>query len=167
MAEAFVKPPEQLEIYSGNPAHSWEKWKRKFEIYLQATGTFAKPDVQKVGLLLNHIGDRGIEILANFHFAPRTPNLEEGGDPIPGEDRNNYVSVVGKYDAYFTKRDPQLMLREKFWLHLRREPGQGLDSWINTVRERATVMNASSRRSFRNRLYEIRLPFHAMKITQN
>ena len=107
------------------------------EIYLQATGTSSKPDAQKVGLLLNHIGDRGIEIYRNFHFTPTTPSAEEGGDPIPGEDRNNYDTVVGKFDAYFTKRDPQLMLREKFWLHLKREPGQSFDSWVNTVRERA------------------------------
>ena len=63
------------------------------------------------------------------------PNLVEGEDPLPGEDRNDYATVVGKFDAYFTKRDPQLMLRERFWLHLKREPGQSFDSWVNTVRE--------------------------------
>ena len=47
--------------------------------------------------------------------------------------------VVAKFDAYFTKRDPQLMLRDKFWFHfhLRREPGQSIDSWVNTVKEKA------------------------------
>jgi len=68
-----VKPPELLEICSGNPAHSWEKWKLRFEICLQATGTSTKRDVQKVGLLLNHTGDRGIEIYWSFHFSPETP----------------------------------------------------------------------------------------------
>ena len=29
------------------------------------------------------------------------------------------------------------MLREKFWLHLKREPTQSLDSWVVTVKERA------------------------------
>ena len=91
-----------------------------------------------MGLLLNHNGDRGIEIYRNFHFTPPTPSAEKSRDPIPGKDRNNYDTVVGKFDAYFTKRDPQLILREKFWLHLKREPGQSFDSWVNTVRERAS-----------------------------
>ena len=116
MAEVFVKPPEPLKICSGNPAHSWEKWKIRFEIYLQATGTSSKADAPKVGLSLNHIGDRGIEIHRNFHFTPPTPSAEEGGDLTPGEDQNNYDTLVGKFDAYFTKHDLQLMLREKFWL---------------------------------------------------
>ena len=32
---------------------------------------------------------------------------------------------------------PQLMLREKCWFHLRREPRQSIDSWVNTVKEKA------------------------------
>ena len=105
-AAAFVKPPEEIQLSTGNPAHSWGKWKRRFEIYLQSTGSSTQPGAQKVGLLLNHIGDAGIEIYANFTF-----------DEI--DDKNDFAIVVAKFDAYFTKRDPQLMLREKCWFHLR------------------------------------------------
>ena len=123
-AAAFVKPPEEIQLSTGNPAHSWGKWKRRFEIYIQATGSSTQPGAQKVGLLLNHIGDAGIEIYANFTF-----------DEI--DDKNYFAIVVATFDAYFTNRDPQLMLREKFWFHLRREPGQSIDSWVNTVKEKA------------------------------
>jgi len=44
---------------------------------------------------------------------------------------------MAKFDEYFQKRDPQLMLREKFWVHLKREPTQTFDSWVVTVKERA------------------------------
>ena len=44
---------------------------------------------------------------------------------------------MAKFDEYFQKRDPQLMLREKFWVHLIREPTQALVSWVVTVKERA------------------------------
>ena len=81
---------------------------RNFLIYLQATGTCVKPDVQKVGLLLNHIGDQGVEIYTNFQFPPATKTTDDSTD---------YAKVVEKFDSYFTKRDPQLMLREKFWIH--------------------------------------------------
>ena len=89
--------------------------------------------------LLNHNSERGIETYTNFHFAPTTPCTEEGEEQfrIPGEDRNNYPTVIGKFDAYFTKRDPQSVLRENFWLHLKRGPEQSFDSWVNTAEERA------------------------------
>ena len=64
-AAAFVKPPEEIQLSTGNPARSWGKWKRRFEIYIRATGSSTQPGAQKVGLLLNHIGDAGIEIYAN------------------------------------------------------------------------------------------------------
>ena len=106
---------------------------------LQPTGSSTKPDAQKVDPLPNHNGERGIEIYRNFHFAPTTPSTEEGEEQfrIPREDRNNYATVIGKFDAYFTKRDPQSVLREKCWLYLKRDPEQSFDSWVNTVRERA------------------------------
>ncbi|XP_048579732.1 uncharacterized protein LOC125561017 [Nematostella vectensis] len=47
------------------------------------------------------------------------------------------LAVIEKFDQYFTKRDPQLMLREKFWFQLQREPNQSFDSWVITVRGRA------------------------------
>ena len=124
MMEAFVKPPEPLEATKGNPAHTWVKWRQRFQIYLQATSMATKPSTQKVGLLLNHIGENGIEIFTNFAFDE-------------GEDRTNFDTVVGKFDAYFTKRDPPLMPREHFWCLLRHEPGQSLEAWINTFKERA------------------------------
>ena len=104
---------------------------------LQATGSWTKPDAQKVGPLLNHNDEREIEIYRNFHFAPTTPCTEEGEEQFPYEDRNNYATVIGKFDAYFTKCDPQSVLREQFWLHWKRDPEQSYDSWVNTVRERA------------------------------
>ena len=93
---------------------------------LQPTGSSTKPDVQKVDPLPNHNGKQGIEIYRNFHFAPTTPSTEEGEEQfrIPGEDRNNYATVIGKFDVYFTKRDPQSVLREKFWLYLKRDAEQ-------------------------------------------
>nr|XP_039271206.1 uncharacterized protein LOC120345729 [Styela clava] len=92
-----------------------------------------KPAKQKIGLLLNHIGDQGIDIFANFTFFAERPN-PSGGDVLPAEDRDDYETVIKKFDEYFTKRDPQLMLREKLWLKLNREPDQNFDAWVNAIR---------------------------------
>ena len=51
--------------------------------------------------------------------------------------KNDLNAVIAKYDHYFHKRDPQLMLREKYWCHLKCEPGHTNDMWVNTVHERA------------------------------
>ena len=53
------------------------------------------------------------------------------------DNKNDFAIVVAKFDAYFSKRDPQLMLRDKVWFHLRREPGQSIDSRVNTVKEKS------------------------------
>ena len=135
MAEtAFVKPPEPLKM-GGNMSHTWDRWKRRFNIFLQASGLSTKGTKQKVGILLHIIGDEGLEIFENLEFLPRRTIDDQ---EIAAEDKDNFDCVVQKYDEYFTKRDPQLMLRERFWMHLKREPGQSFDSWTNLVKEKAT-----------------------------
>lgn len=89
----YVKPPEPLEISTGNPAHSWGKWKQKFEIYLKATGTSKIPDEMKVGLLLNHIGESCLEVYANFVYLPKCDDPAEGKDKLQ--------TVIAKFDEYF------------------------------------------------------------------
>ena len=135
MAANSVKPPELLKIERGNPSHSWSLWKRRFEIYLKATGSSTEPDEKKVGLLLNHIGDDGIDIYDSFVFIPQHRNPVQGHPAIPAEDPNHYDTVVKKYTEYFGKRDPQLLLREKFWLALKRGPSQTLESWVLSVKK--------------------------------
>ena len=58
MAEHYVSAPEPFtaKLAGGNPAHAWDWWQLKFDIFLQATDASDKPDKVKVGLLLNHIG---------------------------------------------------------------------------------------------------------------
>ena len=62
------------------------------------------------------------------HFCPLAPT--------PFRD-NPYETVLEKYADYFGRRDPQLMLREKFWFHLKREPSQTLESWVLTIKKLA------------------------------
>ena len=133
----FARPPVPLEILKGNPAHSWGKWKQKFEIYLNAIGAAKKPDEMKVGLLSNHIGESCLEIYLNFIFLPERDDPSRGEDKLPAKNPDNYATVMAKFDEYFQKHDPRLMLREKFWVHLKREQTQTFDSWVMTVKERA------------------------------
>ena len=105
-----VKPPEPLEISTGNPAYSWGKCKQKLEIYLKATEPSKKP---------NDIGDSCLEIYSNFVYLPDREDHVGGQVKLPAENPDNYSTVLAKFEAYFQKQDPQMMLRQKFWLHLR------------------------------------------------
>ena len=140
MAEHYVRVPEAFSSAGGNPAHAWDKWVMKFNIFLLATGASEKEDKVKIGLLLNHIGDEGIEIFQNFTYLPERADPDgEDGDRLPAENRDNFDTVVNKFAEFFHKRDPQLMLREQFWLHLNRQPDQNFDAWLRLVKEKAAA----------------------------
>ena len=140
MADNFyVRSPEPLSVGGGNPSNAWEKWKLRFDIFLQATGAAEKTNSIKVGLLLHHIGDDGLEIYSNFTFLGERPDPADPAQTLPAESKSDYDTVLAKFDQYFHQRDPQLMLREQFWLHLQREPGQNFESWQRVVREKAAA----------------------------
>jgi len=69
--------------------------------------------------------------------------LPERYDPVGRRNKilakvsDNCAAVIAKVDEPFHKRDLQLMLREKSWLHLKREPAQTFDSSVVNVKERA------------------------------
>ena len=140
--EHFVRVPEAFSAKQagGNPAQAWDRWLVKFNIFLQATGAEDKTDKVKIGLLLNHIGDEGIEIFQNFTFLPERADPNGGEeDRLPAENKDNFETVLQKFAEYYHKRDPQLMLREQYWFHLHRQPEQTFDAWLRVVREKATA----------------------------
>ena len=75
--------------------------------------------------------------LLKFPFLPKRDDPAGGEGKLAAENPDNYATVSAKFDEYFQKRDPQLIRREKFCVHLKRERTQTLDSWIVTVKERA------------------------------
>ena len=82
----YVKLLEPLEISIGNPAHSWGKWKQKFEICLKATGASKKLNEMKVGPLLTHISE------SNVVYLPKREDPAGGKDKLPAENPDNKVN---------------------------------------------------------------------------
>ena len=76
-------------------------------------------------------------VYSNSVYLPERDDPAGGKDKLLAENSDNYATFVEKFGEHFQKRDPSLMLRENFWLHLRREPTQAFDSWVVTVKERA------------------------------
>lgn len=86
----------------------WQKWKRRFTQYLQATGLAAGEDERKVSTLLYCIGEEGDQVLT-------TTNITE-------EERKSYATVIEKFDGYFQIRRNVIFERAKF---NRRDQGEG------------------------------------------
>jgi hypothetical protein len=55
-----------------------------------------------------------LEIYSNFTLLPEHDDSAGGEDKLLAAKLDNYVPVMVKFDEYFQKRDPQLMLREKY-----------------------------------------------------
>jgi hypothetical protein len=55
-----------------------------------------------------------LEIYSNFTYLPERDDSAGGKDKLLAEKLDNYAAVMVKFDEHFQKRDPPLMLREKF-----------------------------------------------------
>lgn len=64
--------------------------------------------------------------------------LFERPDTAGGHEPLSVDTVIRKFDEYLTKRNPQLMVRKKFWLHLKHDPTLSFDSWVMKIRDQAT-----------------------------
>ncbi|XP_017892179.1 uncharacterized protein K02A2.6-like [Ceratina calcarata] len=95
-----TKIPPQLEL-SGNIAENYKKFKQRLEIYLMANDFDGKPDERKVAILLNIIGEEGLEVFNNFQL---------------GEvERKNYKIVLDKFDEYFLPQKNVIYERYNFY----------------------------------------------------
>ena len=57
----FIRPPEELKVNAGNPAHSWRKWKQKFEMGCSRKNPHL-PDGWQTGNPGGRGGREGLEI---------------------------------------------------------------------------------------------------------
>lgn len=63
--ELYCKSPKSLDL-NGNISEKWRKFKQSFDIFLKASSSIRKPDEIKVVILLNIIGEDGIELYNNI-----------------------------------------------------------------------------------------------------
>ncbi|XP_037559690.1 uncharacterized protein LOC119436743 [Dermacentor silvarum] len=91
-------PAEDAEAFAsiaGNLSENWQRFKKRFELYLQATAVDKAPksDASKTALLLSFAGDEALDIFNNFQYGP-------------GESKDSYGTVVQEFNAYFSEYIP-------------------------------------------------------------
>ena len=65
--ESF-KPPEALEIHSGNVSENWNKWQQRFDLYFRAVGADAQPAARQCAIFLHVIGSDALDVYNTWEF---------------------------------------------------------------------------------------------------
>lgn len=86
MEMSSFRLPCQL-VFDNNIADNWKKFKQRFELFVDATCEASATDKKKIGILLNAIGDEGLDVYNNFEY-------------VEGEDKNKVATILNKFDEY-------------------------------------------------------------------
>lgn len=114
-----VRLPEPLS-FEGNVAENFRKFKQSFEIYLIASGKVKKEDKVKIALLLNLMGEEGLEVY-------NTLKLNE-------EDKYDFDKVITEFEKYMTPR--KNVVYERFLFYNRKQDeGEPFDHFLTDLKK--------------------------------
>jgi hypothetical protein len=119
-----VNKPTTLKI-KGNINVSWTKWYQSFETYLSAADLDEAPDKRKIALLINLIGEDGLEIFNNFTWAD-------------ADDKKKFNLVVKKFEEYCSPIKNVIIERFNFNSVVQRD-GETFESFLTELRNKAST----------------------------
>jgi hypothetical protein len=119
-----VNKPTTLKI-KGNINVSWSKWYQSFETYLSAADLDEAPDKRKIALLINLIGEDGLEIFNNFTWAD-------------ADDKKKFNLVVKKFEEYCSPIKNVIIERFNFNSVVQRD-GETFESFLTELRNKAST----------------------------
>ncbi|KAK9728089.1 hypothetical protein QE152_g18123 [Popillia japonica] len=85
MEASGFKVPGPL-LLEANLAENWNKFKQKFNLYLEATGTKDATEAKKIAILLTAVGDDGLDIYNAFTYSST-------------EDKNKLETIIKKFEV--------------------------------------------------------------------
>lgn len=113
------KPPSPLTDYD---IKNWTLWKQKFKIYLKAAGKEAVAEDIKIAILLNCIGDEGLDIYNTF----------------PPDDTSTLKKCLQAYDYQFLPKKIIPMEAFKF-NNLIQSEDQSIDQYLTELKKQAKL----------------------------
>ncbi|KAJ8970287.1 hypothetical protein NQ317_007601 [Molorchus minor] len=119
------RAPEALTFQGNNISNNWRLWKQKYELYLLASGKSSKGDDVKIAILLNLLGDEGIQIYNTFEY-------EEG------EDKTKLAVVLNKFGQYC---NPLKNLVYEHFKFFKRDqlPSESIDQFVTALHQLAST----------------------------
>ena len=121
--ESF-KPPGEM-IFGGNTSENWSRWKQKLENFLLASEKVEKPDNIKIAILLNFIGDEGVNLYNTFKFE---------------ETETSFKDVLKKFDDHCLPQSNEVFERFKFFSCSQKD-GQSIDAYLTELKTHAASCN--------------------------
>jgi len=112
MGVTAFKPPPEISFY-GNLSEVWKRWKQRYNLYVLATSTNTLPNEQQIAILLNLMGDKGIELYNTFNLSA-TVKVNE---------------VIEQFGKYFNPR--KNIVYERFQIfNTKQKPDQSIGEYI-------------------------------------
>lgn len=126
MEQAHVHVPERMHFKGDIPAN-WKLWKQKFNLYLLVSGKKEKAGKVKIAVLLNILGNDGIQIYNTFEWSET-------------EDKNSLDLVLAKFDAYCICNSIKNVVFEHYKFFKRDQmSGETIDEFITALKHLATT----------------------------
>ena len=116
------KPPSTLNL-EGNVADNWRKWKQRFQLYMEASGSMKKPEKQRVAIFLHLIGEEALEIYNTFSLSTAEQKLDV---------------LFQKFEDYCNPRRNITFERHKFFTCVQ-EPTESIDQYVTELRTKAST----------------------------
>ena len=127
-----VEKPSTLVLGSGNVAENWRKWKRRFEIYLEATGLVNATAIRKCATFKSVVGDDGLDVMETMDF-----RKDLTANP-PVDETKQLDVIIAKFDAYCMPRKNVTV--ERFAFHSRKQAsGEPVDVFITDLKSLAST----------------------------
>ncbi|XP_044757726.1 uncharacterized protein LOC123315889 [Coccinella septempunctata] len=104
--------------FSGNMARNWSLWKQKFQMYMLAADKDEASEQVKVAILLNLIGDEGVEIYNTFKLQIEKTTLK---------------GVMDNFEKHCQPKKNVVYERYKF-LSCNQKEGQSMGSFITELK---------------------------------
>ena len=119
---SVFKPPSTLSL-EGNVAENWRKWKQRFQLYMEASGSMKKPEKQRVAIFLHLVGEEALEIYNTFSLSTAEQKLDV---------------LFQKFEDYCNPRRNITFERHKFFTCVQ-EPTEGIDQYVTELRTKAST----------------------------
>ena len=119
---SIFKPPSTLSL-EGNVAENWRKWKQRFQLYMEASGSIKKPEKQRVAIFLHLVGEEALEIYNTFSLSTAEQKLDV---------------LFQKFEDYCNPRRNITFERHKFFTCVQ-EPTKGIDQYVTELRTKAST----------------------------
>ena len=127
-----IEKPANLELGSGNVAENWRRWKRRFEIYLDATGLINATAIRRCATFKSLVGEEALDVMETMDF-----RKDLAANP-PVDEIKQLEVIYEKFEAYCTPRKNVTV--ERFVFHSRKQaPGEPIDVFVTDLKRLAST----------------------------